>query len=268
MDDCTKTDKNYTENSCEIDKDNEQNGLENANSHSMGVVQRRQLSLRDANDIAKGQENVVIPLVNDVNKEYPPSFQYIPQNVVFQNGYVNFSLARIGENCCSNCFGNCLSSPTPCACANETGGEFVYTLEGLVKEDFLEECISMNRDPQKHCMFYCKECPQERSKNDDIPEPCKGHLVRKFIKECWWKCGCSKLCGNRVVQRGINRKLQVRICSKDLKFFLPVASAVIWFLIVLFNFELYEINFAQSIILGRVLFKCEACDVYIFWNLS
>lgn len=209
MDDCTKTDKNYTENSCEIDKDNEQNGLENANSHSMGVVQRRQLSLRDANDIAKGQENVVIPLVNDVNKEYPPSFQYIPQNVVFQNGYVNFSLARIGENCCSNCFGNCLSSPTPCACANETGGEFVYTLEGLVKEDFLEECISMNRDPQKHCMFYCKECPQERSKNDDIPEPCKGHLVRKFIKECWWKCGCNKLCGNRVVQRGINRKLQV-----------------------------------------------------------
>ncbi|KAF7119975.1 hypothetical protein RHSIM_Rhsim13G0039700 [Rhododendron simsii] len=209
MDDCTKKDKNYTGNTCEIDMENEQNGLDHENSHSLGVVQRRKMSLRDVNDIAKGQENVVIPLVNDVNKEYPPSFQYIPQNVLFQNGYVNFSLARIGENCCSNCFGNCLSSPTPCACANETGGDFAYTLEGFVKEDFLEECISMNRDPQKHCMFYCKECPLERSKNDDLPEPCKGHLVRKFIKECWWKCGCSKLCGNRVVQRGINRKLQV-----------------------------------------------------------
>ncbi|KAE8671372.1 Histone-lysine N-methyltransferase SUVR4 [Hibiscus syriacus] len=38
---------------------------------------------------------------------------------------------------------------------------------------------------------------------------CKGHLMRKFIKECWDKCGCSKRCGNRVVQRGITASLQV-----------------------------------------------------------
>ncbi|RYQ90983.1 hypothetical protein Ahy_B09g096880 isoform D [Arachis hypogaea] len=42
-----------------------------------------------------------------------------------------------------------------------------------------------------------------------MPEECKGHLVRKFIKECWRKCGCDMQCGNRVVQRGLRCKLQV-----------------------------------------------------------
>ncbi|GFZ20192.1 SET-domain containing protein lysine methyltransferase family protein [Actinidia rufa] len=187
--DCTQTDKSTTDNICETGK--EQNGIEQENSQSLLEVKRSQItcddlrSLPDVNDIAKGQERVVIALVNGVNNEHPPSFQYVPQNVVFQNAYVNFSLARIGENCCSLCLGDCLSSSTPCACANETGGEYAYTLDGLVKEEFLDECISMNRDPQKHCTFYCKECPLE-----------------------------SKQCGNRVVQRGINCKLQKGFYSK------------------------------------------------------
>nr|XP_043636420.1 probable inactive histone-lysine N-methyltransferase SUVR2 isoform X2 [Erigeron canadensis] len=166
-------------------------------------------SLLDTNDIAKGQESVIISLVNEVNKERPPAFHYIPQNAVFQSAYVNFSLARIGDdNCCTGCFGDCLTSTT-CACALQSGGEFAYTKEGLVREELLDECIKMNRDPQKHCLFYCKECPLERSKNEEIVEPCKGHSVRSFIKECWLKCGCNKQCGNRVVQRGIKRQLQV-----------------------------------------------------------
>lgn len=166
--------------------------------------------LLDVADIAKGKENVVITLVNEVNNEDPPSFCYIPQNVVFQNASVNFSLASIGNsNCCSTCFGDCLSLSTPCACSHEIVGEFAYTADGLVKEELLKECSSMNLDQKKHGQFFCKECPLERSRNEDIVEPCKGHLTRKFIKECWWKCGCSKRCGNRVVQRGITRNLQV-----------------------------------------------------------
>ncbi|XP_010323065.1 probable inactive histone-lysine N-methyltransferase SUVR2 isoform X1 [Solanum lycopersicum] len=161
-------------------------------------------------DITRGQEEVMISLVNEVNDKIPPSFNYIAHNVVFQNAYLNFSLARIGDdNSCSTCSGDCLSLSTPCACAYETGGNFAYTKEGLVIEELLKESISMNRDPKKHCQFFCKECPLERSKNEDIIEPCKGHLVRNFIKECWWKCRCDKQCGNRVVQRGISRKLQV-----------------------------------------------------------
>ncbi|KAL0287020.1 UNVERIFIED_CONTAM: putative inactive histone-lysine N-methyltransferase SUVR2 [Sesamum angustifolium] len=199
-------------------RENKENCAEEGNGLSLEVVHQPQVapeiirSLHDVVDIAKGQEKVVITLVNDVNDECPPSFNYIPKNAAFQNAYVNFSLARIGDNnCCANCSGDCLSLPTPCACANETGGEFAYTTDGLVREELLKECISMNRDPKKHCQFFCKECPLERSKCEDIIEPCKGHLVRKFIKECWWKCGCNKQCGNRVVQRGISRNLQVEL---------------------------------------------------------
>ncbi|KAI3749567.1 hypothetical protein L2E82_20181 [Cichorium intybus] len=193
------------EDDCENDEQNDENT--ESNNQSNADVTR---STPDVDDIAKGQESVVISLVNEVNNECPPSFHYIPQNVVFQNAYVNFSLARISDdNCCSTCFGDCLTSSSVCACALQSGGEFAYTKEGLVKEKLLDECIKMNRNPQKHCLFYCKECPLERSKNEGITEPCKGHSVRSFIKECWLKCGCNKQCGNRVVQRGIQRKLQV-----------------------------------------------------------
>lgn len=194
-----------------------ENGFHDTESQSLVVVSNNLLtsdnirSIHDMNDIAKGQESVIISLVNEVNNECPPAFHYIPKNAVFQNAYVNFSLARIGDdNCCSTCFGDCLKSSIACACQLQSGGEFAYTKEGLVREDLLDECIKMNRDPQKHCLFYCKECPIERSKNEAIVEPCKGHSVRSFIKECWLKCGCNKQCGNRVVQRGIVRKLQVR----------------------------------------------------------
>lgn len=163
--------------------------------------------LLDVKDISGGKESIPISIVNEVSKESSlPSFYYIPKNIVYQSAYVNFSLARIGdEDCCPNCSGDCLSSSIPCACARETGGEYAYTVDGLIKKDFLDSCISMNSEPDKHPRVYCQDCPLERSKN----EPCKGHLMRKFIKECWSKCGCKKGCGNRVVQRGITCNLQV-----------------------------------------------------------
>ncbi|KAI3782940.1 hypothetical protein L2E82_13001 [Cichorium intybus] len=184
------------------DKKVEQNGIENTESFD------------DVIDIAKGQERVIISLVNEVNSECPPSFHYIPRNAVFQSAYVDFSLARIADdNCCPTCYGDCLTSSTPCPCAIQSGGKFAYTTDGLVKEELLDECIKMNRDPQKRVVDYCKECPLERSKNEEILEQCKGHLERSFIKECWLKCGCNKKCGNRVVQCGIKYKLQVFMTS-------------------------------------------------------
>ncbi|XP_077250829.1 putative inactive histone-lysine N-methyltransferase SUVR2 isoform X2 [Tasmannia lanceolata] len=199
-------------------KEREDSEFQKLNSRSLVAGQQCQFflddvkPLHDVNDISKGEERVRISLVNESSSvQYPPSFYYIPQNIVYQNAYVNFSLARIGdEDCCADCFGDCLSLSIPCACARETGGEYAYTLDGLVKEEFLNDCISMNCDPQKKDrLFYCKDCPLERSKNEVVPDSCKGHLVRKFIKECWSKCGCNKQCGNRVVQRGITCNLQV-----------------------------------------------------------
>ncbi|XP_038973015.1 probable inactive histone-lysine N-methyltransferase SUVR2 isoform X2 [Phoenix dactylifera] len=189
----------------------------NISSRSLVVVPQPEIALgdlrpaHDVNDVTKGEERVRISIVNEVNSEqYPPSFFYIPHNIVYQNAYINLSLARIGdESCCSDCFGDCLAARIPCACAGETGGEFAYTRDGLLRKDFLDACISMHCAPQKHHYFYCKDCPLERSKNEVGPDPCKGHLLRKFIKECWSKCGCKKECGNRVVQRGITCNLQV-----------------------------------------------------------
>ncbi|CAI9774394.1 unnamed protein product [Fraxinus pennsylvanica] len=206
VDDGIQLNKRASEKFCETDEENKENDLEDTNFQHVERIR----SLHDVVDIAKGQERVVITLANEVNHKSPPSFFYIPKNAVFQNAYVNFSLARIGDNsCCSTCSGDCLSLSMPCACSHETGGEFAYTTDGLIKEEFLKECISMNRDPEKHCQYFCKECPLERSKNEDVVGSCKGHLVRRFIKECWLKCGCNIQCGNRVVQRGISRKLQV-----------------------------------------------------------
>ncbi|XP_011024473.1 PREDICTED: histone-lysine N-methyltransferase SUVR2 isoform X5 [Populus euphratica] len=190
--------------------------FEDAEYGSLIVVPQHQLTadefrfLNYHSDITKGEEMVEIPWSNEVNSEFPPVFNYIPRNLIFQNAYVNFSLSQIrAENCCSACIGNCLSSSTPCVCSSDSEHGFAYTLEGLVKEDFLEDCISLTRNPQRQFLFYCRDCPLERSKNDEMLEPCKGHLKRKFIKECWSKCGCHKQCGNRVVQRGIMCKLQV-----------------------------------------------------------
>ncbi|CAJ1976272.1 unnamed protein product [Sphenostylis stenocarpa] len=172
-------------------------GLNNNSSHFL-------------DDITKGSENVKISLLDESGIEDLPKFNYIANNVIYQDANVNISLARIAdEGCCANCAGDCLSLPLPCACSQETGGEFAYTPQGLLRNDFLTACISMKLEPQDHHFVYCQECPLERSKNDILPEPCKGHLVRKFIKECWRKCGCDMQCGNRVVQRGLCCKLQV-----------------------------------------------------------
>ncbi|KAK8630528.1 hypothetical protein V6N13_079318 [Hibiscus sabdariffa] len=189
---------------------------DNVGGKELVVVPQHELTpdelrwLHDASDITRGEEKVKISWVNENSKDFPPPFQYISKNLVFQNAHVRFCLFGIGdESCCQTCFGDCLLSQQLCTCSRHSGGNFVYTSAGVLKEDFLEECITMTRDPQRQCLLSCVECPLERSKKDDVLEPCKGHLKRNVIKECWNKCGCNKRCGNRVVQRGVNYKLQV-----------------------------------------------------------
>ncbi|ESW19200.1 hypothetical protein PHAVU_006G104500 [Phaseolus vulgaris] len=181
------------------------------NSHSQQhVIQGERKPFNFISDITKGSEKVKISLIDEFGSDALPKFNYIPYNTIYQSAIVSISLARISdEGCCSDCSGDCLSSSLPCACARETGGEFAYTPQGLLKEEFLKACVTMKNEPQEHHYVYCQECPLEKSKNEYMPERCKGHMVRKFIKECWRKCGCHMLCGNRLVQRGITCKLQV-----------------------------------------------------------
>ncbi|XP_039043642.1 histone-lysine N-methyltransferase SUVR4-like [Hibiscus syriacus] len=193
-------------------KDSSSSGCSNSckKIQQQPVTCDKKSSFQIISDITKGTENVKISLVDATGKNKLPKFTYMRDNVIYQDAYVHISLARVAdEDCCSRCSGDCLSVPIPCACAQETSGEFAYTAEGQLREEFLNACMSMKLKPQEHHFVYCLDCPLERSKNDYKPEKCKGHLVRKFIKECWRKCGCKMQCGNRVVQRGITCKLQV-----------------------------------------------------------
>jgi len=182
----------------------------NRNGSRQTLSKDKKKSFRYVEDITKGSENIKISLLDETNSEDIPKFNYIPCNTMYQSANVNISFAWIvDEDCCSDCSGDCLPLSVPCACSQETGGEFAYTLQGLLSEKFLTDCMSMVKEPSIIIMCIVKECPIERTKNETKPEPCKGHLVRKFIKECWGKCGCEMQCGNRVVQRGLSRKLQV-----------------------------------------------------------
>ncbi|CAO2840490.1 unnamed protein product [Amaranthus hypochondriacus] len=180
------------------------------NVKSLVVAQQKQVVFGcDASDITRGLEMIKVSLEKS-NGDLLPLFHYIPQNVISHNAGLVFSLSQIGEqDSCLSCCGDCLSLSPSCNCTQRNGGDFFYTSDGLLKEVFLDMCISMVRNPQKDCLVFCKECPLERLKNEDMLDPCKGHLKRKFIKECWTKCGCSKDCGNRVIQRGLSHTLQV-----------------------------------------------------------
>ncbi|KAI3459044.1 hypothetical protein Pfo_015707 [Paulownia fortunei] len=205
-------------------------------------------------DITNGTEKVRISLVDEIGKEDLPNYIYCPENITYESAYVHISLARIAdEDCCSDCIGDCLSSSIPCACAHDTGGEFAYTPEGLLNEKFLRSCISMKLSEESHHLVYCQDCPLERAKNVGMPEKCKGHLLRKFIKECWRKCGCNMQCGNRVVQRGITRKLQVFLTSEGKGWGLrtleelPEGAFICEYVgEILTNIELYERNKKSS----------------------
>ncbi|CAN0892721.1 Histone-lysine N-methyltransferase SUVR4 [Linum grandiflorum] len=165
---------------------------------------------RYLHDITKGYENVKISLVDEYGGEEIPKFLYIRNNIVHQDAKLHICLARVSNvDCCPSCEGDCVAQPVPCACSSETGGRFAYTKQGLLNEEFLEACLSMTVNPEKHHMVFCQDCPLARVKNQNVPAKCDGHLIRKFIKECWVKCGCDMSCGNRVVQRGITCKLQV-----------------------------------------------------------
>lgn len=169
-------------------------------------------AISNVKDITVGEENVKIPWVNEINEEVPSHFRYMPQSFVFQDAPVKFSLSSFSDeqSCSSSCIEDCLASAMPCNCAIAIDNGFAYAADGIIKEDFLEARISEARDQRKQVLQFCKECPLERAKNEEILEQCKGHLKRKAIKECWIKCGCTKKCGNRVVQRGIHNKLQVK----------------------------------------------------------
>ncbi|XP_024369792.1 uncharacterized protein [Physcomitrium patens] len=171
-----------------------------------GAAARKPDHRHDRYDISRGKERVPISLSALGAEDLPEEFFYTKSSVVFQSAHVGISMARIGEDDrCSGCVGNCLDKLTPCECARLTDGEFAYTVEGLLYPHFLKQELDRKRNLSFLSFCLPGTCPVERTGD----EPCKGHTQRRFIKECWEKCGCKQLCGNRIVQRGITARLQV-----------------------------------------------------------
>ncbi|CAA0814491.1 Histone-lysine N-methyltransferase SUVR4 [Striga hermonthica] len=204
-------------------------------------------------DITNGTEKIKISLLDETGCGDLPRYVYSPESITYESAYVHISLARIpDDDCCMGCNGDCLSCSIPCPCARDTGGEFAYTRQGLLSEKFLSSCVAIKCSEGKQPLFYCQDCPLERAKNGSTQEECKGHRYRKFIKECWRKCGCSMECGNRVVQRGITKKLQVFMTEgkgwglRTLEE-LPKGAFVCEYIgEILTNMELYERNTKSS----------------------
>lgn len=136
-------------------------------------------------DISRGLEKLPITCVNEYNTDVlPENFLYVTRSVIRQAAHVDISFSRIGDlHCC--CSDDCLRSSEPCKCTDSTRGEYAYDENGRLIErlaiGFVSGCTTINGD---------------------------------FITECCDKCRCSMKCGNRVVQRGITKKLQVFMTSK------------------------------------------------------
>ncbi|CAM6036893.1 unnamed protein product [Sphagnum compactum] len=180
-------------------------------SESERLVGPQEAEMSDETDLSRGSEQIPISFEEFARSRLPRDFLYVSRSIVYQNAYIRFSLARIAdEDCCKDCSGNCLASCYPCACARQSGGEYAYSLQGTLRKRFMEQEKQRRRAPVSSLSFcQAGQCPNERLKGETNLEPCKGHTQRRFIKECWEKCGCDKSCSNRVVQRGINCKLQV-----------------------------------------------------------
>lgn len=189
--------------------------VEELDSASRDVVDTEDGFQHNMEDISCGYERIPIPCINDSTSEcLPTSFHYMPSNIIHQEAQVVVNLARISEDNHCSCMGDCLKNPIPCHCSARTGGVYAYTEDGCLRDHFIERHLKKvkGEDLDKR-VVYCvssKQCPNEA--DGTSPGKCKGHPERPFIKECWVKCRCNKnLCGNRVVQRGVTRRLQVRV---------------------------------------------------------
>ncbi|CAN8324015.1 unnamed protein product [Cochlearia groenlandica] len=202
----TAMDVPSSETASELIKAGDESGATTDMSMALTIVLECDISVdgcgggSNVNDITLGKENIEIPWVNEINDEVPPRFRYITQNFVFRDAALKFSLSSDPDDqCCFSCVGDCVDSSSSSSCNCTTA----YTVDGVLKEDFLEARISEAHDIRKQVLRFCQKCTLEKAKNEEILEPCKGHVMRKAIKECWIKCGCTKRCSNKMLQRGL-----------------------------------------------------------------
>ncbi|CAN0884605.1 Histone-lysine N-methyltransferase SUVR4, partial [Linum grandiflorum] len=65
---------------------------------------------------------------------------------------------------------------------------------GLLNEEFLKAYLSMTFNHEKYYLVFCQDCPLVKVKIQNVSAKCDGHLIKKFIKECWVKYDCDTSC--------------------------------------------------------------------------
>ncbi|XP_048587555.1 histone-lysine N-methyltransferase EHMT2 isoform X2 [Nematostella vectensis] len=120
-------------------------------------------------DISRGQENVAIPCVNEVDNEPCPDFHFVKESCEVGGSSIQWNIDTI-ESC--SCEGDCRSG-LMCQCANHSAhGKIWYTQDGLLSNEIHK-------------------------------------LDRPLIFECNRLCKCWSYCRNRVVQKGVQYPLQL-----------------------------------------------------------
>jgi len=95
-------------------------------------------------DLSRGFEASPILLV--MPETCAPSlskFRYIRESHVGGEARLNATFDRLRPEDCCECGADCLLVGSNCNCSGETGGEFAYNSEGLLKEKFINQVRNM-----------------------------------------------------------------------------------------------------------------------------
>lgn len=93
-------------------------------------------------DLSRGFE--VSPVLLVMPETCAPSlskFHYIRESHVAGEARLNATFDRLRAEDYCGCAADCLSEPDKCNCTRETGGDFAYTTEGLLKDKFINQVI-------------------------------------------------------------------------------------------------------------------------------
>lgn len=158
----------------------------------------------DYRDLSRGMEPIPVPVAYS-NVTLAP-FHYMSSSMVHGKARLDRSLypIRPGDSCkCGP--RDCLTAPVPCECATESGGEFAYGEDGLLRDCYLQQGISDCSSCKIPGGCYCLDVPRVDARGRGKASP----IQRTFIRECSVKCGCHQKCGNRVVQQGMKYQIEV-----------------------------------------------------------
>ena len=129
-------------------------------------------------DVTRGSELVRVPAVNGYDDEAPPPFTYVPLSVTSRGVSLRSNPKELQPGCRCRDF-----------CKSECECPVAYNHQGLLLPE------------------------QDRPKGLGFPGLSWKRLRSEVVTECSYVCRCGPDCINRVVQKGLQRRLEVFRCK-------------------------------------------------------